>query len=104
MFPTDIAAQERKLLDTLVMVIEHVREPQRVTGLLQELGKRHAGYGARTEHYSIVCSILMECLAKEAGKEWSPQLDAEWSQALAIVSHIMIEAANEAEAPRTKLS
>lgn len=96
MFPAEIAAQERKLLDTLVMVIEHVRDPQRVTGVLQDLGRRHVGYGARPEHYAIVCSILVECLAKEAGKDWSPQLETEWSQALALVSHIMIDAGEKA--------
>ncbi len=98
MFPADIAAQERKLLDTLVMVIEHVRHPQRVTGMLQDLGRRHVGYGARPEHYAIICSILVECLAKEAGKDWSPQLETEWTQALALVSQIMIEAGETATA------
>lgn len=47
MFPSDTTRQERKLLDSLVLVVQHIRDPQRVTAALEDLGRRHHGYGAR---------------------------------------------------------
>lgn len=95
LFPTDMAAQERKLIDSLVAVVEHVGDPGRLTPMLRELGKRHAGYGAIADHYRIVCALLIECMARESGSAWSDQLEAEWAQALELVSAIMIEASQE---------
>lgn len=93
MFPADMASQEKKLMDSIVMVVEHVREPARVVQALKELGNRHTTYGTRPEHYPIVCSILLECMAKESGGAWTDQLEAEWKQALELVSTIMIQGA-----------
>ncbi len=106
MFPSDMQRQERKLLDSLLMVIEHMRDPDRVGSMLQDLGRKHAEYGARPEHYPIVCSILIECMARQLGRQWSEQLEAEWTQALSLVSHAMINADKSEnarpESPRTK--
>ncbi len=103
MFPSDMDRQRTKLLDTLLMVVEHMRDPQRVMPVLQDLGRRHQGYGARAEHYPIVCSILLECMGAELGKAWTDQLEAEWSQSLFVASQIMIRAAQpDAGGARTK--
>ncbi len=92
MFPTDMASQQNKLLGSLVMVVEHLRDPEQVTATLQELGRKHEGYGALPEHYPIVCSLLLESMATELGTAWNDQLESEWSQALTLVSQIMIDA------------
>lgn len=92
MFPSDMTRQQSKLLDSLVMVVEHMRDPLRVTATLQDLGRRHHGYGARPEHYPIVCSILLECMGAELGNAWTSSLESEWSQALLLASQIMIQA------------
>lgn len=92
MFRSDMASQQSKFLGTLVMVVEHLRDPGRVTAVLQELGRKHEGYGALPEHYPIVCSLLIESMAANLGPAWNEQLQSEWSQALGLVSQIMIDA------------
>ncbi len=96
MFPTDLAAQEQKLVDSLRMVVEHLEEPEATRARLKELGQRHAGYGAKPEHYPIVCALLVEVMASTAGKAWGPELSADWTTALRLLSDAMMEGAASA--------
>ncbi|MGE3703706.1 MAG: globin domain-containing protein [Vicinamibacterales bacterium] len=93
MFPDDMRAQEAKLIDTLTMVVEHLQAPDTVRNRLGELGERHVRYGARPEHYPIVCSLLVEALGEVSGSSWSARLAAEWTQALTLVSDVMLAGA-----------
>lgn len=90
MFPPDIAAQEKKLLDSLVSVVTLLQEPTKSVPMLRELGRKHARYGALPQHYPIVCALLVESMGAEFGDAWTPQLALEWSQALELVSYHMI--------------
>lgn len=94
LFPTDMKAQEGKLLDSLRAVVEHLEAPDAVRAKLKELGAKHVKYGAKPEHYPIVSEILVEAMAEAAGKGWTPTLTSEWSQALDIVSSVMLEGAS----------
>ena len=90
MFPADIAAQEKKLLDSLVAVVTMLKEPAKTVPMLRELGRKHTTYGAKPEHYPIVCNLLLDCMKAEFGPEWTPQLALEWTQALELVAHHMM--------------
>lgn len=104
LFKTDLPSQARKLVDALVLVVENLRSPERTIPALTELGKRHTQYGARPEHYPIVTNLLIQSMAKVLGNQWTPQLHAEWTQALELVSRIMIDASSPASpsAPRPR--
>lgn len=99
MFPTDMAEQEKKLFASLVTVVEHLRDPGPLRESIRTMGKRHAGYGAKPEHYPIVCSLLLESMAATLGGAWTPELSAEWAQALQLVSAAMIEGAGGGPRP-----
>lgn len=91
MFPTDMKAQEKKLFDSLTMVVNNLDDTAAVRQRLVELGQRHEQYGAKPEHYPLICSLLLETMAKTAGLAWTPELAAEWSQALQLVSETMLQ-------------
>ncbi|MCP9874701.1 globin domain-containing protein [Synechococcus sp. Cruz CV-v-12] len=93
LFPTDMRAQEGKLMDSLRAVVAHLEAPQGLQAELRAMGARHVKYGAKTEHYPLVRDLLIESMADAAGKGWSPELNAEWTQAISIVSDIMLEGA-----------
>jgi hemoglobin-like flavoprotein len=95
MFPADMASQEREFIETLVAIVELIGEPDRLRPRIEELGKRHATYGARPEHYPLVCNVLIETLRETSGEAWSPQLETEWSQALLLVSESMLIGAGQ---------
>lgn len=89
MFPPDIEAQEKKLLDSLITVVMLLKDPIKVVPMLRDLGHRHTKYGAKPEHYPIVCGLLLESMKAEFGAEWTQQLALEWTQTLELVSHHM---------------
>ena len=93
MFPADMTAQKKKLLDQLVMVVEHLRSPEVVRARLLQLGANHKGYGAKTEHYPVVVSAIVAAMCHVSGPAWSDELAHEWLTALDLVSDIMLEGA-----------
>ncbi len=48
---TDMAKQEKKLLNALVLVVENLRNPEALEPVLNALGARHIGYGATAKNY-----------------------------------------------------
>lgn len=105
LFPEDMTAQRRKLLDTLSTVIESLRAPDMVRARLRDLGHRHTGYGARVEHYPLICSCLLEAMRDVSGADWSEELEREWSRAFDLISRIMMDgAAAAAGVPTTQRS
>ncbi len=93
LFPADIRSQEAKLMDSLRAVVQHVEAPDALRHELRAMGARHVKYGAKPEHYPLVCDLLLECMGDTDGSSWSPQLSTEWQQALQIVSDVMLEGA-----------
>ncbi len=99
LFPTDIRAQEGKLMESLKAVVEHAEADPKLIEALRALGARHVKYGAKPEHYPIVCDLLIESMADASGPAWSVRLAAEWRQALEIVSRVMLDGAASVETP-----
>jgi nitric oxide dioxygenase len=93
LFTTDPAIQRAKLFDSLRQVVFHLKQPDVQSAELAALGKRHVGYGARPEHYPIVCKLMSESMADACGKAWSPDLTAEWYQALQLIAYAMLAGA-----------
>ena len=96
MFPDDMTAQRKKLFDSLRVVIDHLRTPAQVRAQLEALGRSHVRYGAKPEHYPIVCESLVAALADNS---WSVELTEDWTNAIRLVSEIMQEGARAREPP-----
>ena len=84
--------QKKKLLASLVLVIQNLRKPETLTPALKQLGARHVAYGTRPEHYGAVAENLLSVMAEMAGAAWTPDLHQAWSDALNTVATIMLEA------------
>ncbi|MFQ5490834.1 MAG: globin domain-containing protein [Phycisphaerae bacterium] len=99
MFPESMNQQKKKLLASLMLVVQNLRTPEKLTEPLKEMGARHVGYGTEPEHYPIVRDTLVEVMGEMAGDLWNAQLEADWKGALDLVAGIMLEgAANAAHA------
>ena len=99
MFKSDPASQSQKLLAALDAVVRNLEKPAETAAMLAAMGQRHAAYGAKPEHYPIVCDLLIESMADASGPAWSVRLAAEWRQALEIVSRVMLDGAASVETP-----
>lgn len=95
LFPSDTTQLERKLIDTLVGVVGMLNNPANASATLRAMGIKHRQYGAKREHYPIVCRLLLQSMSHEFGDEWTEQLALEWFQVLELVSRHMIEAAED---------
>lgn len=97
LFPADLADQKRKLMLTLSFLIASLRKPEQVRTAMRELGARHVSYGARPEHYPIVCDMLVATMAELHGDLWTAELESDWRGALQLVADLM-RAGAEAQA------
>ena len=95
---TDMSSQRTKLLTALGAVVAGLDRLDRVVPALEELGRRHAGYGVEDRHYETVGSALLWTLEQGLGEVWNADLDDAWSTAYATVSSVMRDAMREAEA------
>ena len=60
---------------------------------VQALGRRHAGYGVREEHYATVGAALLWTLDRGLGDAFTPEVRDAWADAYGILATVMIEAA-----------
>ncbi|MBN8597284.1 MAG: hypothetical protein J0L78_06380 [Planctomycetes bacterium] len=93
MFPTDLALQAQKLTASLDAVVRNFEHPNENLATLSALGQRHAGYGARPEHYALVVDLLVDSMREVGGAELDQNGLREWKQALQLISAQMISAA-----------
>lgn len=89
MFPEDMNAQRAKLMSTLAWAVANLSHPAKIREAAVGLGQRHVHYGAKPEHYPVVCSLLLESMAEVSGDHWSASLEYEWKIALFLLSELM---------------
>jgi methyl-accepting chemotaxis protein len=89
----DMRRQKAKLLATLVLVRNSLRDLDALLPKLRELGERHGAYGAQAAHYPVVGAALIGSMADLAGDAWRPEYEQAWLDAFAVVSGAMLEGA-----------
>jgi len=71
LFPEDMAEQGKKLMQMIGTAVHGLRSLERVVPALQQLGKRHVGYGVEESHYAIVGESLLWTLRKGLGASFT---------------------------------
>ena len=95
---TDMEAQKKKLLNSLVLVVENLRNPDALNGALRGLGARHVKYGALPAHYPLVGGALLTTFEQYLQDKWTPQVKQAWVDAYGAISEIMLDGADYSEA------
>ena len=54
MFRGDMAEQRRKLMQMLTAAVKGLQRLDRLVPVLEDLGRRHIGYGVTDQHYDTV--------------------------------------------------
>ncbi|MCG6970061.1 MAG: globin domain-containing protein, partial [Gammaproteobacteria bacterium] len=89
---TTQAAQEKKLLTALNVVVKNLRKPETLVNTLLTLGERHKVYGAMPEHYAAVASVLLDVFKDFTGDVWTPKVQDAWGTALETIAATMLKA------------
>ncbi|RIK56473.1 MAG: chemotaxis protein [Nitrospira sp.] len=95
-----LTEQKKKLLASLVLVIQNLRHPDKLTSALHDLGARHVQYGTKPAHYDAVGENLLAVLEEFAGNAWTPELKQAWTDAYGAIKTIMLEGAKQAKGGR----
>jgi len=93
LFKTDIEQQSRKLMEMLAAMIDLLEKPLVFAPFVQELGRRHVGYGVKDQHYATVGTALLEALARALGDTFTPEARRAWTTLYSLVATTMIDAA-----------
>jgi hemoglobin-like flavoprotein len=94
---TDMRRQKGMLLGALVLLRKSLRDLDRITPALYDMGARHVAYGARAEHYPVVGEVLIASMAEVAGDAWRPEYAEAWAAAYGVVAGVMAEGAASTE-------
>jgi len=93
---TDLAEQRLKLLQVLSVAIAGLDDLGRLIPIVEDLGRRHAGYGVRDEHYDSVGAALLWTLQKGLGAAWTAETAAAWAEVYDLLSGVMRRAQRDA--------
>ncbi|MEL6222129.1 MAG: globin family protein [Cyanobacteria bacterium J06627_8] len=91
---TDMNAQGQKLLASLVLVVDNLRQPDALEGALKGLGARHVKYGALPEHYPLVGNTLLKTFGQYLQDDWTPETQQAWVDAYGAVTELMLSGAD----------
>jgi hemoglobin-like flavoprotein len=89
----DMVRQRQALLNMLVVLRESLRDLDDIVPDLEELGARHADYGAKPEHFPVVGEVLIGAMAQVAGDAWKPEYTSAWQEAYGVVQGVMLSGA-----------
>jgi hemoglobin-like flavoprotein len=95
LFPQDLGEQKKKLMTMLGTAVAGLSHLETLMPAVQALGRRHAGYGVKAQHYASVGSALLWTLEKGLGEAFTPAVKDAWATTYIVLSTTMMNAANE---------
>ena len=92
---TDLTKQRKVLMQTLAVVVKSLDRLDQIVPAIQALGRRHAGYGVKAEHYATVGAALIWTLQSGLGAAFTPETREAWETAYDTLASVMIAASRE---------
>jgi hemoglobin-like flavoprotein len=98
LFKGNMEEQGKKLMQMIGTAVKKLDDLDTLVPVLQNLGKRHVGYGVEASHYDTVGGALLLTLEQGLGDAFTADVKAAWTTAYGIMAATMIDAANSVEA------
>jgi len=95
----DMKEQGAKLMSTLAVVVNGLRDLDKIVPVAEKLAIGHVAYGVQAEDYDKVGASLLRTLEKGLGDAFTADVKAAWTSAYATLASVMISAAYKGEAP-----
>lgn len=93
LFKGDMVVQGHALMQMIELAVGLLDNPGVLMPALQDLGRRHAGYGVQDRHYDTVGAALLKTLRQGLGAAWAPEVEEAWAETYGVLSGTMKEAA-----------
>ena len=94
LFKGDLKEQGRKLMKMLALAVNGLNDLDRLVPVVEELGRRHTGYGVKPADYTAVGNALLWTLEKGLGEKFTPDVRAAWAAVYELLSSVMIKASH----------
>ncbi|MBL7810055.1 MAG: hypothetical protein JNN28_19695 [Saprospiraceae bacterium] len=91
MFPKKMEEQHEKLIDMLSYMVARLDQPEQLLPEIREMGKRHQGYGVKSEHYGMVADALLWTLERGLGADWTPETAEAWKACYTLIADNMLD-------------
>lgn len=92
LFKGDMKEQGRKLMAMINTVVVNLEKLDTLVPAVQDLGRRHGGYGVEPAHYDTVGAALLWTLGAGLGSAFTDDVKDAWATAYGVLSGVMIEA------------
>lgn len=96
LFSGDMDAQGKKLMQMINTAVDNIEDVEKIVPALEDLGKRHVGYGVTDEHYAQVAEALLWTLEQGLGDAFTEDVKQAWTETYMTLAGVMIEASKEA--------
>lgn len=98
MFKGDMKEQGRKLMAILNTAVNALEKLDTIVPAVQDMGKRHVGYGVKDEHYDTVGEALIWTLGAGLKDDFTDDTRDAWIEVYTLVANTMKNAAAEVAA------
>jgi hemoglobin-like flavoprotein len=93
MFPADLKPQIQKLMAMIATAVGGLTKLEAIVPAVQDLGRRHVGYGVTDAHYDTVGTALLWTLEQGLGADFTPKTKEAWTVCYGLLSATMEDAA-----------
>jgi hemoglobin-like flavoprotein len=95
MFRGDMTEQRRKLMNMIGAAVRGLDRLEQLVPVVQDLGRKHVGYGVEDRHYDTVGAALLWTLEKGLGSAFTPDVKDAWAAVYGLLATTMQVAARE---------
>lgn len=93
LFKGDMKEQGAKLMAMIATAVGGLDRLEAIVPAVQDLGKRHAGYGVKAADYDTVGGALLWTLEKGLGPAFTDEVRAAWTACYGLLADTMKQAA-----------
>jgi len=93
LFRGDMKRQGALLMSMIAAAVNGLDRLEEIAPAVQDLGRRHAGYGVRNEHYTTVAEALLWTLEQGLGAAFTPAVKEAWVACYRVLAGVMQQAA-----------
>ena len=94
LFPADLSKQKRKLMQMITAAVKGLDRLEQLVPVVEDLGRRHTGYGVTDAHYDTVGAALLWTLEMGLGSAFTPEVKEAWTTVYGILASTMKNAAH----------
>ena len=93
---SDMKTQGNKLMTMIGTAVAGLSNLESIVSAVEDLGKRHVGYGVLDSHYDTVGAALLWTLEQGLGDAFTPEVKEAWATVYGILANTMKTAAAKA--------